>query len=333
MVLAATLTGHADPVNIAALNEEQILDLSRDHQQALRRDRHILSCPECHGAVHPRNCTSGLWMFAHNPGAARECSLAAGESVAHMALKALIFKAAQAAPGWTATVEQPLDGIDPVTKRPPVVDVFAARTGGARDDRGFEVQLSPMPEAVAENRHLVRASQLQCSWVTPVKPKWADRIPWHRIDVTEDVTKTLVVDGVVTRTPNPRGGDDYTRAEPFPERAMVRQWLSGEMRWVGTYGWMIYDGRPVLPKPKPVPKSNMKAAGRATVVCNRYANSPQPPAVPAQAVTHRAAKEPSRPRVDRRCVNCGADSAPRYVYCSDECSEASRASERAGRGK
>lgn len=29
--------------------------------------------------------------------------------------------------------------------------------------------------------------------------------------------------------------------------------------------------------------------------------------------------------IDRRCLHCGRDARPRYAYCSDECSTASRA--------
>ena len=30
-------------------------------------------------------------------------------------------------------------------------------------------------------------------------------------------------------------------------------------------------------------------------------------------------------RIPRTCIECGRDATPRYLYCSDECSTASRA--------
>ncbi|HEX3539632.1 MAG TPA: hypothetical protein VHT75_04235 [Acidimicrobiales bacterium] len=38
-------------------------------------------------------------------------------------------------------------------------------------------------------------------------------------------------------------------------------------------------------------------------------------------------REPTGP-ASRRCINCGADSTPRYLYCSDDCAAESLAKNR-----
>ncbi len=58
---------------------------------------------------------------------------------------------------------------------------------------------------------------------------------------------------------------------------------------------------------------------------------PLPDILPTRWDTGRAKKRSDPSRADRHCINCRRPANPRYLYCSDKCSRASRDRQR-GKG-
>lgn len=278
MVLTAIVKDLTEPVSIIDMTGDEILELQKDHEKALKRDRRIFFCPECRSALYLQHRKIiDLWLFCHWPGTGHDCSIRASESDGHIFLKTYYCNAARAVPGFVAVVEQKVDIVDPETGRAAVVDVMASRTDGT-DHYGFEIQLSAMSEGTAENRHERRleSSMQSCSWVTVTRPTWADRIPWSQVSKTSIAKQCVVVDGVARfQRGSEWGQGNVVRVEPFPAKTMVRSQLLHKMLWTPTMGWTWPDSLLANPRPQRPARANSTAAQRAQKWCDRDDMTPE----------------------------------------------------------
>lgn len=128
----------------------------------------------------------GLRYFAHDPGASA-CP-AAGETVAHRELKAVLADAARCA-GWTAVLEADPCGRDTGGWR---ADVLVSAPGASTRRVALEAQLSAMTAEVgAERTARYHVDGIETLWVTTRDAPWLLRLP--SIKVGNDPANGLVV--------------------------------------------------------------------------------------------------------------------------------------------
>jgi len=267
MVLTALLAGQAEPVELVHMTVEDITDLRRQENRARYRHREkILRCCQCGGPLHPVHYATGLDIFRHDPHHAARCAAARGESARHELLKTVICRAADRVPGWAARVEVPLDGTDPDTGRPPIVDVVA-RPDTPGKAFGWEVQLSPETDAHVLNRHQLREALLaRCVWVTPDRPIWSNRLPW--LQTTSDGRRHLVAAGIVEW----RDGDYLPVVEPETLTQATGDVLRRTRRqlvWTEGVGWWRPQLDPSAPKPVRVARPTPDRDHNPATHCDR----------------------------------------------------------------
>ena len=128
MVMKAHVEGLTDPVISLDTEDDEWQELRQAHFEGRRAaGRGPCTCVDCGHPMHPKQITStGTRVFAHDREAPDNCALkeTEGENLEHRHLKAAIYKAIKAVPGWRPELEVPAPEVDPLTGRPVVVDVW-----------------------------------------------------------------------------------------------------------------------------------------------------------------------------------------------------------------
>jgi competence protein CoiA len=156
--------------------------------------------------------------FCHWPGAAGE-GRCGGESVGHLALKAVLARSSAGA-GWTVDVEVSFDGGR--------VDVLATRDGHAHV---WEAQLSPLGVDTAVARHAAYTALGEPTWVHVGSVPWRRAVPSLELgEVDDEMNAFTVVDGVYALD----GTDGVGRLGPQPLDLAVPRVLDGRYDYLPT---------------------------------------------------------------------------------------------------
>lgn len=231
------------------LDEERWIELQREQRHARKTGARLIVCSGCGGPMHTTKLQPPYLtqFFAHDPGAALACSLAAtsGETDDHLALKAYVYSTIRDTKGWLGDVEVALG---PDVK----VDVLATRLADRKRRQAFEIQLSPSTTAEIIERQERRTAYCdQSSWIVRTAAAWSLKVPTCRVERSESGAE-MVMDGVVSWS----GGLDgnFIPAGPIPLKRLTRQILSGRVHFVENFGYldpseMVHTERRRKPRP------------------------------------------------------------------------------------
>lgn len=163
-----------------------------------RRDLHMACCG---AAAIPKRSVLGTRFFAHQPSS--KCSVASGESDAHLHAKVLIAAAASDVAGWEVIVEAPGTSAD---GRSWVADVLCRRK---QAQVAFEVQLSQQSlQDYLDRQERYNVSDVRACWL--VRQSYYERLayraqidrsfPMFGIDVSNPRDPKVCVDARVERS-------------------------------------------------------------------------------------------------------------------------------------